>query len=239
MLTDCYSIRNSYNFAALNRKKSYLRKINTKRVIILTLVGSILTSCKINFNQYSSKTNLNATRYESQITLAPFSAQNQYSKPTMPSNMVFLEKDYTGFKEALAFKESQGRYGVVNKFGYLGKYQFGKGTLELIGIRNPQDFLSDPVLQERAFYANLSRNKWILRREIKRYSNTWMRGTYVTESGILAAAHLVGPGAVKKYLRSYGTNTFEDAFGTTVVDYLKKFKSFDVSVVEGNRKARA
>lgn len=198
---------------------------------------SIITSCRINFNQYSSKTK--TIRYESETKLAPFFAQDQYPQPTPLENVVFLDKDYIGFKEALAFKESQGRYDVVNKYGYLGKYQFGKGTLDLIGIRNSQKFLQNPELQERAFYANLSRNKWILRREIKRYSNSWMRGVYVTESGILAAAHLVGPGAVKKYLRSYGKNTFEDAFGTTVVDYLKKFKSYDISEVIGDRKAKA
>ena len=44
-------------------------------------------------------------------------------------NIPYLEKDFVGFKEALAFKESQGKYTAVNTFGYLGKYQFGKTTL--------------------------------------------------------------------------------------------------------------
>jgi len=196
------------------------------------------TSCKINFNQYSSKNN-KTIRYESQTKLAPFSTQKKYQQPTISTFDVFLEKDYIGFKEALAFKESQGKYGVVNKFGYLGKYQFGKGTLDLVGIKDSKNFLKNPALQERAFYANLCRNKWILRREIKRFSSKWIRGTLITESGILAAAHLVGPGAVKKYLRSYGQNSFEDAFGTTVVDYLRKFKSYNISEVIGDRKAKA
>ena len=43
---------------------------------------------------------------------------------------------YVGFKEAIAFKESQEKYTVVNSFGYLGKYQFGASTLKLIGIYN-------------------------------------------------------------------------------------------------------
>ncbi len=230
-------LRKRHTFAALNRSNPYLRQIKIKQVITLLFALSVITSCKINFNQYSSKTR--AIRYESETTLAPFSTQEKYPEPASPTCVVFLEKDYIGFKEAIAFKESQGRYGVVNKFGYMGKYQFGKGTLDLIGIHNSQHFLKDPALQEKAFYANLSRNKWILRREIKRYSNTWMRGTFITESGILAAAHLVGPGAVKKYLRSYGNNTFEDAFGTTVVDYLRKFKSYNISEVVGDRKAKA
>jgi len=114
-----------------------------------------------------------------------------------------LGKSYLGFKEAVAFKESRGDYKVVNQFGYMGKYQFGKGTLELIGIKNieREDFLNDAELQEKAFYAYLSRNKWVLRRDIKWFVGRTMNGVEVTESGILAAAHLGGPNSVKRYLR--------------------------------------
>ncbi|MDY8138290.1 peptidoglycan-binding protein LysM [Aquimarina sp. 2201CG5-10] len=150
-----------------------------------------------------------------------------------------LGKSYIGFKEAVAFKESRGDYGVVNQFGYLGKYQFGKGTLAMIGIKNKNKFLNDPELQEKAFYANLSRNKWILRRDIKWYVGKRINGIVVTESGVLAAAHLAGPGAVKKYLRSGGVEGFADAFGTTVRYYMKRFAGYDTSFVVPNRKAKA
>ena len=78
-----------------------------------------------------------------------------------------LGKSFVGFKEALAFKESRGNYFSVNTYGYLGKYQFGKGTLKLIGIYNTSEFLADPKLQEKAFIANAERNKWILRRDLR------------------------------------------------------------------------
>ena len=139
---------------------------------------------------------------------------------------------YLGFKEALAFKESRGDYCTVNTFGYLGKYQFGESTLELIGIHNPNYFLEDPILQERAFLLNTSRNKWVLRRDIKRYSGRYVGGVRITESGILAAAHLAGPGGVKSFLRSGGENQFSDGFGTSIKSYLKKFSGYDVSFVE-------
>ncbi len=152
-----------------------------------------------------------------------------------------LGKSYIGFKEAVAFKESRGDYGVVNQFGYLGKYQFGKGTLDLIGIKNVKrnKFLGNPALQEKAFYANLSRNKWVLRRDIKWYVGRRINGIEVTESGILAAAHLSGPGAVKKYLRSGGVEGFADAFGTTIRYYMKRFGGYDTSFVVPNKKAKA
>jgi len=148
---------------------------------------------------------------------------------------LFLGKTYVGFKEALGFKESQGRYFITNEFGYMGKYQFGRGTLEMIGINNTELFLNDARLQELAFTANTSRNKWILRKDIDRYVGRYINGVKVTESGILAAAHLAGPGNVKKYLRSGGAIGFEDAFGTSIRYYLKKFSGYDTSFVQADK----
>lgn len=150
-----------------------------------------------------------------------------------------LKKSYLGFKEAVAFKESRGDYQVINQFGYLGKYQFGIGTLNLIGIYDAEAFLNNPELQEAAFYANASRNKWILRKDIAKYVGKTLNGVKITESGILAAAHLAGPGSVKKYLRSGGVQGFSDAFGTSIKYYLNKFKGYDTSFVSPNRKAKA
>jgi hypothetical protein len=149
-----------------------------------------------------------------------------------------LGKSLVGFKEALGFKESGGDYFTVNSLGYLGKYQFGKETLKLIGIYNPVHFLSNPELQEKAFIANAERNKWILRKDIKRFSGKVLNGVKITESGILAAAHLSGPGNVKKYLRSYGADGFTDAYGTSISYYIKKFSGYDTSKIKPNRKAK-
>lgn len=150
-----------------------------------------------------------------------------------------LDKSFIGFKEALAFKESRGDYFTVNTLGYLGKYQFGKNTLKLIGVHNANKFLNNPELQERAFIANAARNKWILRRDIKRFVGKHIDGILITESGILASAHLAGPGSVKKYLRSYGAIGFTDAYGTTIGNYMKKFSGYDTSFIIGDRKAKA
>lgn len=150
----------------------------------------------------------------------------------------FLGKAFNGFKEALAFKESQGRYHVVNSLGYLGKYQFGGSTLNLMGIYDTTAFLDDPVLQEKAFAANIARNKWILRRDIKRFKGKKIGGVEITESGILAAAHLAGAGNVKKYLRSYGQNDVTDAYGSSISYYMKKFAGYDISNIEQKKNAK-
>ncbi|MCT4699418.1 peptidoglycan-binding protein LysM [Tenacibaculum haliotis] len=152
-------------------------------------------------------------------------------------NIPFLLKDFVGFKEALAFKESQGKYRVVNKLGYLGKYQFGRETLKRFRIYNTQNFLKTPELQEKAFVAYCKVNKWILRKDIRRSVGKTINGTKITESGILAAAHLSGAGNVKKYLRSNGSIRFNDAFGTSIKSYMKKFAGYDVSNIKPNKKA--
>ena len=151
----------------------------------------------------------------------------------------YLGKSFVGFKEALAFKESGGNYFSVNTYGYLGKYQFGTETLKMIGIKNANKFLNSPRLQEKAFIANTARNKWILRRDIKNFVGKRINGIIVTESGILAAAHLAGPGSVKNYLRSYGLDNFADGYGTTVHYYMKHFSGYDTSFIKPNKRAKA
>lgn len=151
-------------------------------------------------------------------------------------NIPFVGNSFNGFKEAVAFKESQGSYKVVNTLGYLGKYQFGKSTLKRFKIYNTQLFLNSPELQENAFVALCSLNKWILRKDIKRSVGRNINGIKITESGILAAAHLAGAGNVKKYLRSNGGNRFKDAYGSSIQHYLNLFSGFNTSFIEANKK---
>ena len=150
----------------------------------------------------------------------------------------FVGKSVNGFKEALAFKESRGNYFVVNDFGYLGKYQFGASALRAVGVYNTKFFLNHPEMQEKAFIAYLERHKWILRKEIKKFEGKVINGVMITESGILAAAHLGGAGNVKKYLRSWGRYNFKDANGTSIWYYMKRFSGYDLSHIVPNRKAK-
>ncbi|MFB1040089.1 MAG: peptidoglycan-binding protein LysM, partial [Polaribacter sp.] len=53
---------------------------------------------------------------------------------TLGNDIFYLKRDFIAFKEAVAFKESQGKYEVVNTLGYLGKYQFGRTTLHRFNI---------------------------------------------------------------------------------------------------------
>ena len=158
-----------------------------------------------------------------------------------PFELVFtpaIDNHYVGFKEALAFKESRGNYKKINAFGYLGKYQFGASTLNRIRIYDTNAFLRNPKLQEQAFFTLCSLNKWILKRDIKWSVGKKINGIEITESGILAAAHLAGAGNVKKYLRSNGEYNAYDAFGTDVEQYLKRFAGYDTSFIQPVKNAK-
>ena len=207
----------------------------------------VLTICFILHVSFSSNDVIDLSKYSTKGLDLNYTVRIDAGKDSnlLASNVSdelfspYLGKSFVGFKEALAFKESGGNYFSVNTYGYLGKYQFGKETLKMIGINNSAKFLKNPKLQERAFIANTERNKWILRRDIKNFVGKRINGVIVTESGILAAAHLAGPGSVKKYLRSYGLDNFADGYGTTVHDYMKRFSGYDTSFVKPNKKAKA
>lgn len=211
-------------------------------------VAPSLTICMILLVSFSNLRAIKPVKDSSTQDIAMVSRVDKESQPVgsliLPTIEPYvpysptLGKTFVGFKEAVGFKESRGNYFTVNPYGYLGKYQFGEGTLKLIGIYNPNEFLRNPELQEKAFIANAERNKWILRKDIKRFNGMVVNGVTVTESGILAAAHLAGPGNVKKYLRSSGSNNFEDAFGTSISNYMKKFSGYDTSEIIANKKAR-
>ncbi len=213
-------------------------KKNIAGLLTVLIVTALL------FSGFTTKNNVDLSHYilddvEMDYTVPNKEEMITYTKPIpAPNYSLFLGKSYVGFKEALGFKESRGDYTIINQFGYLGKYQFASATLRMIGIYNPDSFLNDSRLQEEAFTAYTARNKWILRRDIKRFAGKYVNGVKVTESGILAAAHLAGAGNVKKYLRSAGTIGFNDAFGTSIGYYLKKFSGYDTSFILPNRKAK-
>jgi hypothetical protein len=198
-----------------------------KKIILLSLVIVLVIS-----SAFSKATNSYKKKYRNtQIVTVHTIEESMLPIVEVP----FVGKSFTGFKSALGFKESRNRYHIVNKLGYLGKYQFGRSTLKRLKIYNTDKFLKDSEQQEKAFAALCALNKYILRKDIKRSVGKRINGIKITESGIIAAAHLGGAGNVKKYLRSEGTTNFSDAFGSSIKYYMKKFSGFDVSSIEANK----
>jgi hypothetical protein len=154
-------------------------------------------------------------------------------------SLISTGKTFTGFKESLAYRESRGRYKQINTYGYMGKYQFGAAALKAVGISNHHKFLNSPSLQENAFVALLAVNKAALAKEIEEFNGKEIAGIKVTESGILAAAHLVGAGSVKRFFRSNGSVRIRDGYGTSLRSYLRDYAGYDTSHIEPDIRAVA
>jgi hypothetical protein len=133
------------------------------------------------------------------------------------------------FLNAVGHRESSNRYTVVNKWGYMGKYQFGKRTLKNLGYNvSRKEFLNSPHLQEMAMLDLLSHNKKILQSYINTHEGEIIHGTKITESGILAAAHLAGSGNVRRYFKK--GKQFKDGNGTKLTSYLTQFSGYKLNL---------
>ena len=156
------------------------------------------------------------------------------SKPVQPIKIeiepVSIDINETEmFLNAIGMRESSNRYDVVNGWGYMGKYQFGKRTLKNLGYDvSKKEFLNSPHIQEMAMLDLLSHNKKILQSYINQYSGVIVDGIEITESGILAAAHLGGPGNVKRYFKK--GKQFKDGNGTKLTSYLTNFSGYALNL---------
>jgi hypothetical protein len=120
----------------------------------------------------------------------------------------------------------------------MGKYQFGIETLKSIGINDSVGFMRNPRLQEKAFVALLSKNKYDLKDYIAYYEGKIVDGVKITESGILAAAHLGGSGSVKRFLNSNGEKKCKDDYGTSVKTYMKDFGGYETDGIRAIKNAK-
>jgi len=172
------------------------------------------------------------TRFHREITIeVPTIKEISVIKPKLEAKVKMpVVKNHSTFLDAIGFRESSNNYKAVNQFGYLGKYQFGRKTLNAIGFENisNREFLANPSIQEEAMLVLLKRNKHTLRREIKKYVGKTINGIYITESGILAAAHLGGAGNVKKFFRK--GYEFKDGNGTKMTSYMKQFANYELNI---------
>lgn len=163
---------------------------------------------------------------------------NQFENEKVAIRVPLAGKTFYGFAQKMAYKESRGMLHLVNPYGYMGKYQFGKSALRTVGIYDFQEFLNNSNWQDKAFTALIARHKWILKKDIEKYSGRIINGVEITESGLLAAAHLGGAGSVKKYLRSNGRRGFRDGFGTSISSYIRKFSGYDISHIKADPEAK-
>jgi len=149
------------------------------------------------------------------------------TEPLVVPHIESKTNSHSEFLKAIGFKESGNRYDIVNRFGYMGKYQFGKRTLRGLGFKMSQEeFLNSPKIQEEAMYKLLQTNKKYLQKYINKYEGQIVHGVLVTESGLLAAAHLGGAGSVKKWFRTGKVR--KDGNGVKITTYMERFSGYEL-----------
>lgn len=152
---------------------------------------------------------------------------------------------------------------VINEYGYIGKYQFGEDALVDLGyykadgtknrnakgkfeydwvgewtgkhgVHSRSDFLNSESVQDTAakeWVALLC--KKMKHFKLQSYIGQTVKGVEITESGIIAAAHLKGYGNSKhpgviQFLHSNGETDPVDANKTPVSLYMKRFAGYDL-----------
>jgi hypothetical protein len=192
----------------------------------------VLFASGIMFVSAMAEAKIKFERFHREITIeVPTIKEISVIKPKLEAKVKMpVVKNHSTFLDAIGFRESSNNYKAVNQFGYLGKYQFGRKTLNAIGFENisNREFLANPSIQEEAMLILLKKNKHTLRREIKKYVGKTINGIYITESGILAAAHLGGAGNVKKFFRK--GYEFRDGNGTKMTSYMKRFANYQLNI---------
>ena len=190
--------------------------------LLLTIDVSLVSTVVMAFGMITRQEVKSALEVEPERPLA----LEEFTPEIKAPKIELVVKNHTKFLEDLGMRESSGNYKAVNQFGYLGKYQFGRRTLNALGYENVsnREFLANASIQEEAMYALLHHNKKILRRQIEQYHGQTINGIQITESGILAAAHLAGPGNVKKFFRK--GYEFHDGNGTKMTSYMVKFSNY-------------
>ena len=200
-----------------NQKEKY----RMRKTIIFTIVVSLLS-----FGMIDSATTQTepATLWEDMVKEEELRKEAEELRIKQ-----YHEDELNRFLTDIGFRESGNRYDITNTFGYMGKYQFGKSTLRGLGFKvSRQEFLNNPQLQEEAMMALLLHNKEKLQKYIDVFDGETINGMYISESGILAAAHLGGQGSVKRYFKN--GKVFKDAYGTKITSYMKQFSGYDIKL---------
>jgi murein DD-endopeptidase MepM/ murein hydrolase activator NlpD len=163
--------------------------------------------------------------------------------------------DIDGFLKALFQREAGKSTQVINYAGYIGKYQFGESAMVDLGyytadgtkendwagkwtgkhgVKQRSDFLGSEQAQD------VAAKEWVelLCKRMKKmkldaYIGKTIKGIKITESGIIAGAHLKGFGndkhpGVAQFLRSNGAIDAQDGLKTCVSHYVELLADYDL-----------
>jgi hypothetical protein len=155
------------------------------------------------------------------------------------------------FLFALRMMESAGDYQAVNTLNFLGAYQFGEAALIDLGfvrhdgdpydnnysggwtgkhgVDSAQEFLASKSVQDKAAVAWIKLMwHYIEAEDLQRHAWTNVGGVELTPSGMLAATHLLGTGALEEFIASNGLSDPRDPYGMPVSSYMIRMAEIEV-----------
>lgn len=154
-------------------------------------------------------------------------------------------KSYEAFKDAVGVRESGDKYNIVNTFGYLGRYQFGRARLSDFGLckRIPgkrgygnkafewevpfteENFLNNSTLQDAVFDVHVADLAKRISRKHFEHLNKMVHDYYLDLSGAVGCSHLLGMGGLRDFIDG---DVGEDAYGTPSTEYIELFCGYAV-----------
>ena len=158
----------------------------------------------------------------------------EFRKISDYSDKLLHEYEFTRFVHDLGYSESKNNWLCINRIGCFGEWQFSERTLHYLGYKNItlKKFKADPgifprEMQRKALESLIKINLCLLR-DYEHFIGDTINGVVVTKSGMIAASHLGGARGLKLFLNSDGRINRKDVIGTTISDYLDKFRHYDL-----------
>ncbi len=166
--------------------------------------------------------------------------------------LVWAGVTYVDFLHDLAMTESSMKPSAMNGPGYAGLFQLGEAALidagyyikdgtkkndwqgsftGKNGINSLSDFKNNPDAQVKAV-VDYQKQSWkvIQSLGLDKYIGKTINGVQITQSGLIAGAHLVGYGGLKSYLSSNGTIIPKDGNETAITSYIKKLGGYTIDL---------
>lgn len=154
----------------------------------------------------------------------------------LPNTTQSNQSLFEGIIDSLSGSESGGNFGASNDIpgsggnGHFGRLQFSRGRLDearSAGIipqdMTPEQFLRNPSAQRRVEYWHIND---IIQRinssSLTQYLGQEIQGVPITMEGMVAAAHLGGFAGMQRFIESGGEYNPSDAYGTSLLDYLRR-----------------
>lgn len=146
----------------------------------------------------------------------------------------YHESEFSRFINDLGRSESGNNWLCINRIGCFGEWQFDESTLKCLGYKKItlKRFKANPGIFPRELQLEVLKtlikvNLTILA-DYEHFIGDSIKDVVITKSGMIAASHLGGAGSLEKFLNSKGRINKKDVLGTSIYDYLKRFRYYDL-----------